>query len=223
MDFYKRKSENLAKNVYPVIKDIYQTRGETIENIVIPITDGVKGIQVMANLKKAYESQGKEIINSVEKGITLSIIDDAWKEHLRQMDELKQSVQNAVYEQKDPLLIYKLEAFKLFRDMITEVNKEVISFLFKGTLPNQGNQQVDQARTPQRTDYSRMKTGRENMEGLTNPQARNGNRQMEDGEELDNEAPKKLEPIRVGPKVGRNDPCPCGSGKKYKKCHGKGE
>jgi len=222
MEFYKRKSEHLSERVYPFIKDIYTTRGETIENIAIPITDGVKGIQVLSNLKKSYDSKGKEIIHAVEKGITLSIIDETWKEHLRQMDELKQSVQNAVYEQKDPLLIYKLEAFDLFKNMVAEVNREVISFLFKGNLPNQENQQVEQARTPQRTDYSRMKTGRENMEGLTNPQS-NGRRQQDEGEQQMPDEPRKMEPVRVGPKVGRNDPCPCGSGKKYKNCHGKGE
>lgn len=222
MEFYKRKSEHLAERIYPFINDIYTTRGETIENIAIPITDGVKGIQVLANLKKSYDSKGKEIIHAVEKGITLSIIDETWKEHLRQMDELKQSVQNAVYEQKDPLLIYKLEAFDLFKNMVTEVNKEVISFLFKGNLPNQEKQQVEQARTPQRTDYSRMKTGRENMGALTNPQS-NGRRQQDEDEQQMPDEPKKMEPVRVGPKVGRNDPCPCGSGKKYKNCHGKGE
>ncbi len=222
MEFYKRKSEHLSQHIFPFIKDIYTTRSETIDNIAIPITDGVKGIQVLANLKKSYDSKGKEIIHAVEKGITLSIIDETWKEHLRQMDELKQSVQNAVYEQKDPLLIYKLEAFDLFKNMVAEVNREVISFLFKGNLPNQEKQQVEQARTPQRTDYSRMKAGRENMDALTNPQS-NGRRQQDEDEQQMSDEPKKLEPVRVGPKVGRNDPCPCGSGKKYKNCHGKGE
>ena len=134
------------------------------------------------------------------------------------MDELKQSVQSAAYEQKDPLLIYKMEAFELFKKMISQINREVTSFLFKGNLPVLQQQPVQQARPPRRSDYSRMRESRENTEPITNPERyaqRNGNG---DGEPIEE---KKLEPIRVGPKIGRNDPCPCGSGKKYKNCHGK--
>jgi len=210
MEVYHRKTQHLAENVFPVIKDLFQTRGETIENIVVPFTDGKKGIQVIANLKKSYESKGLEVVHAFERGITLAIIDDAWKEHLREMDDLKQAVQGAVYEQKDPLLIYKFEAFNLFKKMIGEVNREVVSFLFKGSLPNQ---QVNQAQAPQRTDYSRMREGR----GAEMSASANGN-----GEERQQpQEQKKMEPVRVGPKIGRNDPCPCGSGKKYKNCHGR--
>jgi preprotein translocase subunit SecA len=179
---------------------------------VVPFTDGKKSIQVVANLKKAYEGKGKEVVRAFEKGVTLAIIDESWKEHLREMDDLKQSVQGAVYEQKDPLLIYKFEAFNLFKKMIGEVNRDVISFLFKGALPNQ---QVGQAQTPQRTDYSRMREGR-GAEMSTPVNGGNGEQQAQQREQQ-----KKLEPVRVGPKIGRNDPCPCGSGKKYKNCHGK--
>jgi preprotein translocase subunit SecA len=212
---YQRKMQQLAANVFPVIKDLYETRGETIENIVIPFTDGIKGIQVVCNLKKSFESHGKEVAHAFEKGISLSIIDEAWKDHLREMDELKQAVQGAVYEQKDPLLIYKFEAFGLFKKMLGEVNKDVVSFLCKATLPEQhGQQRVNQAQKTERTDYSRMREGR--GAEMAAP-AMNGDGQQ--NPEQDEQ--KKLEPIRVGPKVGRNDPCPCGSGKKYKNCHGK--
>ncbi len=224
-EYYKRKSQHIADTTYPVLKDILDTRGETIENVVIPFTDGRRGIQVIVNLKKALDKNQHEVVNEFEKGITLSIIDDAWKEHLREMDELKTSVQNAVYEQKDPLLIYKLEAFELFKKMISEVNRDVISFLFKGNLPDQQGQpqQVSQARQ-QKTDMSRMKTGRENVGALTNPgrnyTGNSGNGQ-ENGNGQPEQRPQKLQPVRVEKKVGRNDPCPCGSGKKYKNCHGK--
>ncbi len=174
----------------------------------------------MANLDKYFDSKGRELTNALERSITLTLIDDSWKEHLREMDDLKQSVQGAVYEQKDPLLIYKFEAFNLFKKMMGEVNREVISFLFKGSLPNQ---QVNQAQSPQRTDYSRMREGRgtEMKPALNGVNGSNG--ELHNGEQVNGEQPeqKKLEPIRVGPKIGRNDPCPCGSGKKYKNCHGK--
>lgn len=153
--------------------------------------------------------------------MTLLMIDEAWKEHLRQMDELKQSVQSAVYEQKDPLLIYKLEAFDLFKEMVSEVNRDVLSFLFKGNLPQQQQTPMNQAQAPPKTDYSRMKTGRDDTSAITNPNINQG-RQMQNNEDGNGQQEQvKQEPVRVGPKVGRNDPCPCGSGKKYKSCHGK--
>ena len=224
-EYYKRKSQHIADETYPVLKDIQDTKGEQIENVVIPFTDGRRGIQVIVNLKKALDPNQHEVVTEFEKRIALSIIDDAWKEHLREMDELKTSVQNAVYEQKDPLLIYKLEAFELFKKMMSEVNRDVISFLFKGNLPDQQGQpqKVSQARQ-QKTDMSRMKTGRENMGALTNPEGNytggNGNGQpQQDGQPQ--QPREKLQPVRVEKKVGRNDPCPCGSGKKYKNCHGK--
>ena len=219
-EVYKRKMQYLSDTITPVIKDVYQNRGETIENIVVPFTDGIRGMQVVTNLKKAHESNGREVIKSFERGITLSFIDDAWKENLRQLDDLKQSVQNARYEQKDPLLIYKFEAFELFKKMLGEINREVISFLFKAGLPNQPVQQVNQARVQEKTDYSRMREGRgAAMTNVPVNAENNGNeRSNGNGQE---EAPRKLEPIRVGAKTGRNDPCPCGSGKKYKNCHGK--
>ncbi|RUA11750.1 MAG: preprotein translocase subunit SecA [Flavobacteriia bacterium] len=148
---YQKRIEHNAIAAYPVIKDVYENQGDRYERIMVPFTDGIKTLQVITNLKDAYESEGKQLITDFEKNITLSIIDDAWKNHLRQMDELKQSVQNATYEQKDPLLIYKFEAFELFRSMLDKVNKDVLSFLFKGELPNQNpQQQISQARETKR-------------------------------------------------------------------------
>jgi preprotein translocase subunit SecA len=145
----------------------------------------------------------KELAIAIEKGITLAIIDDEWKEHLREMDDLKQSVQNATYEQKDPLLVYKLESFELFKSMLGKVNKEISSFLFKGNLPVTYTDNV-KAAEEERTDLSKLKTGRSDLPAGNNQQRT-----------------QKVEPVRVEKKVGRNDPCPCGSGKKYKQCHGK--
>ncbi len=210
VDFYKRKSERMAEVTYPVIKDVFETKGATIENIVVPFTDGIKHIQIPVNLKKAYEGRSKEVVKSFERTITLSLIDESWKEHLREMDELKQSVQNAVYEQKDPLLIYKFESFELFKQMLSSVNKEVLSFLFKGNIPVQaGASEVKEAKPAARTDMSKMRVSRPDYVSS----ASGGNR-MPDGQQ------PKAQPIRVEEKIGRNDPCPCGSGKKYKNCHG---
>jgi preprotein translocase subunit SecA len=147
---YREKLERSAAAAYPVIKNVYETQGDRYERIVVPFTDGSKELKVVTNLKEAYESEGKELVNDFEKNITLAIVDESWKDHLRQMDELKQSVQNATYEQKDPLLIYKFESFELFNAMLEKVNKEVLSFLFKGELPSQDADQVSQAREQKR-------------------------------------------------------------------------
>jgi preprotein translocase subunit SecA len=203
---YRDKSQRIAEQAYPVIRDVYENNSR-FENIAIPITDGIKTMQVIANLKKAYEDKGKEVILSIEKGITLAVIDDAWKEHLREMDDLKQSVQNATYEQKDPLLIYKFESYELFKTMVQKINHEICSFLTKGNLPLQEASDVKEAHRPQRTDMSRMKEERTDMLSQI---GRTGEQQI-------------TQPVRVEKKVGRNDPCPCGSGKKYKSCHGQEE
>jgi preprotein translocase subunit SecA len=203
LDTYKRKSESLQQKVYPVVKNVYETQGQTYDNIVIPITDGIKTHNVVTNLKKAYESEGQDLIRSIEKSISLLTIDDAWKEHLREMDDLKQSVQNASYEQKDPLLVYKLESFELFKMMINQINRETTSILMKGDLPSQDSNQVKQAEERRRLDMSKYNT------------TRTDNSVDDDGKK------KKIQPVRVEKKVGRNEPCPCGSGKKYKQCHGK--
>ncbi|MDB4925636.1 preprotein translocase subunit SecA [Mucilaginibacter sp.] len=214
-EFYKRKSEAIAQQAFPVLKDVYNTRGNIIENIMVPFSDGVHGIQVAVPLKKAIENNGMEVVKSFEKNVTLYLIDDAWKEHLREMDELKQSVQNAVYEQKDPLLVYKFEAFNLFRQMLATVNKEIVSFLFRGGIASQqAPDEVQEARPQPKTDMRKMRTSKPELvhEGA-------GGLPIFD----DTREQQKSMPIRVEQKIGRNDPCPCGSGKKYKSCHGVGQ
>jgi preprotein translocase subunit SecA len=215
---YDRKCEELIKKTFPVIQQIDREQGDHIENISIPFTDGIKGLNVLANLKKLITSGGKQIISALEKSATLAFVDEAWKEHLRAMDDLKQSVQSAVYEQKDPLVIYKVEAFGLFREMTVEVNREIVSFLCKAAIPVAENTppRIHEGHE-QRTDMSNMKMRKEQYAGV--PAGAEG--YEDENEYYDNNEPVKQEPVRVGPKVGRNDPCPCGSGKKYKNCHGK--
>jgi preprotein translocase subunit SecA len=203
---YRTKCANLAQRAYPVIKEVYENESR-YENIAIPITDGLRQMQVVANLKKAYNDKGRELILAIEKGVTLGVIDDAWKEHLREMDELRSSVQNATYEQKDPLLIYKFESFELFKNLIQKVNRDITSFIIKANLPIQEPSQVKEAQAPRRTDMSKLKEERTDM-------LSQAGRTSE---------PQVTAPIRVEKKVGRNDPCPCGSGKKYKNCHGQNE
>ncbi|MGZ4035569.1 MAG: preprotein translocase subunit SecA [Bacteroidia bacterium] len=202
---YNGKNDFITKKSFPLIKEVYEDKGANFENIVTPMSDGIKTLQVVMNLKRAYESKGAEMVLCLEKGTALSMIDDAWKEHLREMDELKQSVQNAVYEQKDPLLIYKFESFELFKRMVTEVNKEIVSFLMRANLPNEMQNSVQQARVQAPQRQQQTQTSRSEV-GSNQP---------------NEEQPKvKSQPVRVEQKIGRNDACPCGSGKKYKNCHG---
>lgn len=201
---YKRKEESIAQQAYPVLKDVFEKSGHTYENIVVPITDGQRTIQVITNLKKSAETEGRELVKSYQKTAILANIDEAWKEHLREMDDLKQSVQAATYEQKDPLLIYKFESYELFKTMIDKVNRSVVSTLVKGHLPIQDPDQVREAQQRRKTDYSKYQTSR--TDGTGNPREQ-----------------QKAQPVRAEKKVGRNDPCPCGSGKKYKSCHGQNE
>lgn len=203
---YMQKSRRLAEKAFPVIKDVYENQPQ-FENIAIPITDGIRSMQVVANLKKAYNDKGREITLAIEKGVTLAVIDDSWKDHLREMDELRSSVQNATYEQKDPLLIYKFESFELFKQLIQKTNSEISSFIVKANLPIQEPSQVKEAQKPRRTDTGRYKEERTDL-------LSQAGRTSE---------PTVTSPVRVEKKVGRNDPCPCGSGKKYKNCHGQGE
>ncbi len=186
---YREKSDLIAKKTYPVIKDVYE-RNTQYENIAIPFTDGSKTMQVIANLKKSYETQGKDVNLAIEKGITLGMIDDAWKEHLREMDDLKQSVQNAAYEQKDPLLIYKFESFELFKNMVQKINKDIDSFLIKGDIPIQDPDRIQEAQAPRGLDMSKMKEERTDM--LSQAYS-------------DTQGPRKTEPIKVDKKIGRND------------------
>ncbi len=202
---YSEKRVRLGENTLPVIKDVYENQSQ-YENIAIPFSDGNREVQIVANLKKAVESNGTEVPLAFEKGISLSTIDNSWKEHLREMDDLKQSVQNATYEQKDPLLIYKFESFNLFKTMLQKINKDVVSYLIKGDILIKNQGQIREARLPRGLDRSQMKEERGDLLSQSNSNT---------------QEKEKPQPIRVEKKVGRNDPCPCGSGKKYKQCHGK--
>jgi preprotein translocase subunit SecA len=214
---YRRKLDELQKQALPVFKNIRETQGSHIENVIVPFTDGRKGIQVLANMQKTIDSEGRELANAVERQITLAIIDDSWKEHLRSMDDLKQSVQTAYLEQKDPLVIYKMEAFELFRRMDSDVNKEIVSFLCHSSIAvEQNNGQLREGRE-QKTDMSRMTVNKEEIDARGDDYGANRNDYFDPST-----PPVKQEPVKVGPKIGRNDPCPCGSGKKYKNCHGRG-
>ena len=203
---YIERSHIIAEQAFPVIKDVYTNPNNKFENIVTPFSDGIKGVQVMSNLKRAYETKGRDLVLGFEKSVVLAMIDDSWKEHLRELDDLKQAVQNASLEQKDPLVIYKLESFNLFKDMIIKANKEVISFLMKGGLP-QDNAPSQQAKFTQAAP-------KQQKERLTE------SRDEHIVEEQNAQQKPKPQPIRAETKIGRNDPCPCGSGKKYKNCHG---
>jgi preprotein translocase subunit SecA len=202
---YRTKRDFIAQQAYPVIKEVFENNSQ-YENIAIPITDGRKAMNVIANLKKAYESQGKEVALAIDKGVTLATIDDAWKEHLREMDDLKQSVQAATYEQKDPLLIYKFESFQLFKNMLEKINKETISFIIKANLPVRESSQVREAQIRGRGNLRNLKEERTDLLSQSHADTQQKQRPM---------------PVKVEKKVGRNDPCPCGSGKKYKHCHGR--
>ncbi len=213
---YQRRMQELAAHSVPVFKNIRSTQGNHIENVVVPFSDGKKVIQALASMQKTLETEGKELVNSLEKTITLILIDDAWKEHLRRMDDLKQSVQTAYLEQKDPLVIYKVEAFEIFRQMDSEVNKDIVSFLCHSGIPTeQSNSTIKEGRE-QKTDMSKMRANKEAIDAAGDDYGANQNDYFDPSG-----AGVKQEPIKVGPKVGRNDACPCGSGKKFKQCHGK--
>ena len=220
---FQQKCDKIAEQAYPVVKNVYETQGQKYKNIVVPLTDGHRVFQIPTNLEKAYQTQGKEMVRSFEKVIMLVTIDDAWREHLRQLDELRTSVQNATYEQKDPLLIYKFESFNLFKSMIETINNNIVTSLSRLSIPLRSPEEMaaDQARARERAqaeaqrrkmDMSRLKT----MHDRIDPSQRPSQAGMPQTQ------PRPKEPIKVEKKVGRNDPCPCGSGKKYKQCHGKG-
>jgi len=211
--FYERKSDAIIQQALPVLKQVYDERGTYIEQIVIPFTDGIRSIQVPVGLKVAIDNNGREITKSFEKTIVLGLIDESWKEHLREMDELKQSVQNAVYEQKDPLIIYKMEAFNLFKNMLNAVNKEVVSFLYKGGIPvQQEPEQIQEAPEAPKAVPANVKTSKPEFQSATSDAI-----VMDDTREAVPQTPIRKEVV-----TGRNEPCPCGSGKKFKNCHGAG-
>jgi len=203
LETYQRRMDTMVQRAYPIIKEVYEKQGAIYQNMAIPISDGRKMMTLSVNLKKAYESEGKEIARALSKSITLWQIDEKWKEHLRDMDDLKQSVQNATYEQKDPLLIYKFESFNLFSQMLEELNQNVLSFLLRAFIPLRDASEAKAPAQQRKPDMSQMQTSRTDL-------VTNGGDQ------------KSRMPVHVEKQVGRNDPCPCGSGKKFKNCHGKG-
>lgn len=217
-DNYNRRNQLMNQQTLPIIKNIRKEQGNHIINVAVPFTDGKKAMQAIANLDKTIETNGAELTNALERSITLALIDDAWKEHLRAMDDLRHSVQTAGYEQKDPLVIYKIEAFGAFKQMDDQVNKDIVSFLTQCKIPVEQNQESRiTEEKKRRTDMSKMRQRKEEFAGAASgPEYLSQENEYHDPSEN-----VKQEPIKVEPKIGRNELCPCGSGKKYKNCHGK--
>lgn len=210
MDNFKRKCERMAQIVNPVIRKVYEEQGDHYENILIPITDGRRVYQIPCNLKEAYESESRSVVTSFQKAILLHTIDECWKENLRELDELKHSVQNASYEQKDPLLIFKLESVTLFDNMVNKMNDQTVTILMRGQIPEPDPERVREApaqNRAQRRQYNETKVDL-NDQNQRAAAGRDTRQQVR-------------EPIKVDKTPGRNDPCPCGSGLKFKNCHGK--
>jgi len=212
METFKRKTDNLQKMTYPTIKDVYELEGERYERIVVPITDGKRIVQIVCDLKEAYETEAKSVIKQFEKNIMLHIIDDCWKENLRQLDELRHSVQNASYEQKDPLLVFKLESVKLFDNMVNEMNDRITSMLMRAQLHVEHQVQEAAPELPQQQQYTETKVD-------LDEQAQRAARERDTRE---NQTQQRRTPVMKDQMPRRNDPCPCGSGKKFKDCHGRG-
>ena len=215
LDSFKRRMDKLMQIADPQIQYVYETKGQMYENILIPITDGKRVYNIAVNLKAAAETHCKEVVKEFEKRMLLYVIDDEWKEHLRQLDDLKQSVQNASYEQKDPLLIYKLESFHIFKAMLDNLNRRAIAILLRGQIHVQEPDQVQQAQQQRRMDYSRYRTQKDAVQQAAQA---SGAAAAAGRDTRENARP---EPLHVEKKPRPNDPCPCGSGKKYKQCHGK--
>jgi preprotein translocase subunit SecA len=226
LELFKRHMDRMAQTANPVIRQVFEKQGHMYENILIPVTDGKKMYNLSCNLKEAYDTESKAIAKSFQKSIVLHMIDEAWKEHLREMDDLRNSVQNASYENKDPLLIYKLESYNLFKAMVESMNRKTVSILMRGQIPvrdedDERRVQVSQAAPERRTDLSRYRAQKDDV-------AQGGSRGSENSVYPQGQRPPagpqqwNREPVRVEKRAGRNDPCPCGSGKKYKNCHGKG-
>ena len=209
-EFYDRKFQAITDALMPQVKHVHETQGKRYKRIVLPFTDGSSHpLPVTADIAQAVKSKGKSIIRDIEKAVTLAIIDEKWKEHLRSMDELKESVQAASFEQKDPLVIYKMEAFNLFEQLVFSINESVTSYLAKGSLPAPEQQEELQQAREQKTDMSKVSTNR------------TGDAARAAGEAVSRKRSKPETFKRTEKKIGRNDPCPCGSGKKYKQCHGR--
>lgn len=214
---YNRRLETMRSQAMPIIKNVYEQQGKTYENILVPVTDGFKTYNVITHLERNVNNQCEELLRSYEKTVSLATIDDNWKEHLRELDDLKQSVQNATYEQKDPLLIYKFESFQLFKTMIDKVNKEVVGVLMKGHIPIENPNQIQRGEVPRRTNLNNLRASKSEFGSSFEGGSGSDERKPSNAPE------SRVQPVRVEKKVGRNEACPCGSGKKYKQCHGKNE
>ena len=217
METFNRKTEHIREVARPIIKQVYETQGHLYERIMVPLTDGRKMYNIPCNLKDAYESDGKTIVKEFEKQMLLHIIDESWKENLRALDELRHSVQNASYEQKDPLLIFKLESAKVWDSMINDMNNRIVSILMRGAIPEMQQQDVREAAPEQRTQRNQYTESKQNLseEQMSDPNQARAAAQ-------DTRAQQPRTPIVKEKLPGRNDPCPCGSGKKFKQCHGRG-
>ena len=213
MDAFKRKTDRIQTIGNPVIKEVYENQGDRYERIMVPITDGKRVYNIPCNLKEAYDTECKSVVKQFEKTILLHIIDECWKENLRALDELKHSVQNASYEQKDPLVIFKLESAKLFDDMVNDMNNRIVSILMRGQIPEMQQSDVREAAPEQRS-----RRYNEQKDDLTDPnQVAAAQHDTREGDQQINRTPIIKDKL-----PGRNDPCPCGSGKKFKNCHGRG-
>ena len=217
MDNFKRKIERIQSVAFPVIKQVEENQGSMFERILVPITDGKRTYQIPCNLKEAYQSEAKSVVKEFEKQIMLHIIDDNWKENLRQLDELRHSVQNASYEQKDPLLIFKLESVKLWDGMINDMNNRICSVLMRGQIPEMQQQEVHEA-APEIRERQNYVEQKDNIEEL---EARNAQRQAATQDTREGASRTNHTPYRAEKLPRPNDPCPCGSGKKFKNCHGR--
>ncbi len=217
LDSFKRRMDKLMTTANPVIQQVYRDKGAMYENILIPIADGKRVYNISVNLKRAAETDCREVVKEFEKRMVLYVIDDEWKEHLRELDELKQSVQNASYEQKDPLLIYKLESFNIFKSMLDRFNRRAIGILMRGYIPQQDPQRMQQAQAERRMDMSKYRTQKDTVQRAAQASG------MAQAAGRDTREVQKQMPIIADKKPRPNDPCPCGSGKKYKQCHGRME
>mgnify|MGYP002557136196 FL=1 len=234
---YKQRTERMAQVANPVIKQVYENQGATYENIMIPITDGKRMYNVSCNLKEAYETESKSIVKAFQKRTVLLTIDEAWKEHLREMDELRHSVQNASYEHKDPLLIYKLESYNLFKDMVDVMNRKTVAILMRGQIPvhtvtEEERKELEARRAAMQAQMAAQQAAAIQAAAEARQRIMIEKAKEEEHEDMskyraekpgtDGESTATQEPVRAEKRVGRNDLCPCGSGKKYKNCHGQG-
>jgi preprotein translocase subunit SecA len=217
-EFYNRKTDSLREQMLPTLTQILNDNGDKVENIVIPFTDGQRGLQIYANLKESVAQNAMPVQQELEKNMTLAMIDESWKNHLRVMDDLRNSVQMASYEQKDPLLIYKFEAFSLYKQAKLEIDRNIVSFLLRAGIPVQDAPQQAQRLPEQHTDMSGMRMNKAEIDAAGQDYAADENDYYTEPQDT----AVKRTPVQAAPKIGRNDACPCGSGKKYKNCHGKG-